>query len=60
MIRSLLTSDNFVVAIEHDISIIDYLSDSICVMYGAPRSYGVVTNIFSVREGINIFLSGFI
>ena len=29
-------------------------------MYGKPGGYGVVTMPFSVREGINVFLAGFI
>jgi ATP-binding cassette, sub-family E, member 1 len=60
MIRSLLAHDNYVIAVEHDLSILDYLSDFICVLYGAPGFYGVVTMPYSVREGINIFLAGFI
>jgi ATP-binding cassette subfamily E protein 1 len=60
MIRSLLAADNFVIAVEHDLSILDYLSDFICVLYGNPGAYGVVTMPYSVREGINIFLAGFI
>ncbi len=60
MIRSLLRHDNYVVAVEHDLSILDYLSDFICVLYGQPGAYGVVTMPYSVREGINIFLAGFI
>ena len=59
-IRSLLQSSNYVVVVEHDLSILDYLSDFICVLYGAPGAYGVVTMPFSVREGINIFLAGFV
>ena len=60
MIRSLLVPDNYVVVVEHDLSVLDYLSDFICVLYGQPGAYGVVTMPFSVREGINIFLAGFI
>lgn len=60
MIRSLLGPDNYVIAVEHDLSILDYLSDFICVLYGNPGAYGVVTMPYSVREGINIFLAGFI
>jgi ATP-binding cassette subfamily E protein 1 len=60
MIRSLLVPDNFVICVEHDLSILDYLSDYICCLYGIPGVYGVVTMPFSVREGINIFLGGFI
>jgi len=60
MIRSILGPDNYVIAVEHDLSILDYLSDFICVLYGQPGAYGVVTMPYSVREGINIFLGGFI
>jgi ATP-binding cassette subfamily E protein 1 len=60
MIRSLLGPDNYVIAVEHDLSILDYLSDFISVLYGEPGVYGVVTMPYSVREGINIFLAGFI
>lgn len=60
MIRSLLAHDNYVIVVEHDLSILDYLSDFICCLYGQPGAYGVVTMPFSVREGINIFLGGFI
>ncbi|CAL8131273.1 unnamed protein product [Orchesella dallaii] len=59
-IRSLLAPDRFVIVVEHDLSVLDYLSDFICVLYGVPGAYGVVTMPFSVREGINIFLDGFV
>jgi len=59
-IRSLLSSDNYVICVEHDLAILDYLSDFICCLYGMPGAYGVVTMPFSVREGINIFLAGFV
>ena len=35
-------------------------SDFFCCLYGVPGAYGVVTLPFSVREGINIFLAGYI
>ena len=60
MIRSLSTNENFVICVEHDISILDYLSDRVCCMYGYPSVYGVVTIPMSVRQGINVFLSGYI
>lgn len=50
----------YVVCVEHDLAVLDYLSDFICVLYGQPGAYGVVTVPFSVREGINIFLAGFV
>ncbi|KAJ5151981.1 ABC transporter ABCE [Penicillium capsulatum] len=59
-IRSLLSPDDYVIVVEHDLSVLDYLSDFICVLYGRPAVYGVVTLPSSVREGINIFLDGHI
>jgi ATP-binding cassette subfamily E protein 1 len=60
MIRSLLDVKTYVIVVEHDLSVLDYLSDYICVLYGQPAIYGVVTLPYSVREGINIFLDGHI
>lgn len=60
LIRKLQTHDNYIIIVEHDLSILDYLSDFICCLYGEPAAYGVVTMPFTVREGINIFLSGFV
>mgnify|MGYP000908333077 CR=1 FL=1 len=59
-IRSLVTAKNYVIVVEHDLSVLDYLSDFTCCLYGKPSIYGVVTMPFSVREGINIFLDGFV
>ncbi|KAK3136530.1 hypothetical protein QOZ80_5BG0437930 [Eleusine coracana subsp. coracana] len=60
VIRSLLRPSSYVIIVEHDLSVLDYLSDFICCLYGTPGVYGVVTMPFSVREGINIFLAGFV
>lgn len=62
VIRGLLVekSKTYVIVVEHDLAVLDYLSDFICCLYGKPGAYGVVTLPFSVREGINIFLAGFI
>ena len=59
-IRQLVTHDNYVIVVEHDLSILDYLSDFVCCLYGTPGAYGVVTMPSSVKEGINIFLAGFV
>jgi translation initiation factor RLI1 len=52
VIRGLLNPDCYVVAVEHDLSVLDYLSDFICCLYGKPSMYGVVTMPSSVREGV--------
>lgn len=51
-IRNLIRGDRYIILVEHDLSVLDYLSDFICCLYGIPGSYGVVTMPFSVREGI--------
>lgn len=59
-IRELISYDKYIIVVEHDLAVLDYLSDFICALYGVPGAYGVVTMPFGVREGINIFLEGFI
>lgn len=59
-IRRLISNERYIILVEHDLSVLDYLSDFICCLYGSPGHYGVVTMPFSVREGINIFLDGFV
>jgi ATP-binding cassette subfamily E protein 1 len=60
MVENNVNRQKYVVVIEHDLSVLDYLSDYICILWGVPGSYGSVTMPFSVRDGINIFLDGFI
>ncbi|KAM7508945.1 hypothetical protein LguiA_019398 [Lonicera macranthoides] len=60
VIRSLLRHNSYIIVVEHDLSVLDYLSDFICCLYGKEGVYGVVTLPFSVREGINVFLAGYI
>uniref|UniRef100_A0A7R9YVW5 ABC transporter domain-containing protein n=1 Tax=Chlamydomonas euryale TaxID=1486919 RepID=A0A7R9YVW5_9CHLO len=60
VIRELLAVDTYVIVVEHDLAVLDYLSDFVCCLYGKPGAYGVVTLPFGVREGINVFLAGFV
>lgn len=59
-IRELLRSDSYVVVVEHDLAVLEYISDFVCCLWGSASGYGVITMPFAVREGINIFLAGFI
>jgi len=59
-IRTLKQDGKIVIVAEHDLAILDYLSDQICIFYGAPGVYGVVSHVHGVRVGINIYLEGFI
>jgi len=59
-IRGLIEATKYVIVVEHDLAVLDYLSDYICCLYGVPGAYGVVTMPAGCREGINIFLDGFV
>jgi len=59
-IRSLKTENKMIVVTEHDLAVLDYLSDYVCVFYGDPGVYGIVSHVHGVRTGINIYLEGFI
>eukprot|EP00744_Colponema_vietnamica_P004068 GILI01006130.1.p1 GENE.GILI01006130.1~~GILI01006130.1.p1 ORF type:complete len:630 (-),score=189.68 GILI01006130.1:199-2088(-) len=60
VIRKLLVHDNYVIAVEHDLSVVDFMSDYVSVLYGRPNTYGIVTMPYGVREGINVFLEGYV
>lgn len=36
------------------------MSDYVCCLFGKPAAYGVVSLPYSVKEGINVFLDGFL
>lgn len=59
-IRHLKEDEKTVIVAEHDLAILDYLSDQICIFYGMPGVYGIVSHVHGVRVGINIYLEGFL
>ncbi|MUV57602.1 ATP-binding cassette, sub-family E, member 1 [Halogeometricum rufum] len=52
--------DRAVLAVEHDLAILDLLADTLHIAYGEPGAYGVVTDPKSVRNGINEYLKGYL
>jgi len=52
--------DIAVIVIEHDLIILDYLTDLIHLMYGEENAYGITSMPKSSKEGINVYLSGFL
>ena len=46
--------------VEHDLTLLDFLSDYIEVLYGEPSAYGIVSNVLSTKVGINVFLDGYL
>ena len=59
-IRELANEQTAVMVIEHDLVILDYIADLVNIIYGKEECYGIVSQLKSTKEGINIFLSGYL
>jgi len=42
--------------VEHDLTLLDYVSDLIEVLYGVSSAYGIVSGVLSTKVGINVFV----
>ncbi|CAN5826134.1 ribosome biogenesis/translation initiation ATPase RLI [soil metagenome] len=60
VINNLAQEGKSVMIVEHDMSLLDYLSDNIYITYGEPGAYGIVSSLQSTKIGINNFLEGYI
>ena len=60
VIQGLAKIGKSVMVVEHDLTLLDFLSDYIEVLYGEPAAYGIVSNILSTKIGINVFLDGYL
>ncbi|MFP4118986.1 MAG: ribosome biogenesis/translation initiation ATPase RLI [Candidatus Woesearchaeota archaeon] len=59
-LRSLADENTAVMVIEHDLIILDYLTDYIHLLYGREGAYGVVSGLKSTKKGINAYLHGYL
>jgi ATP-binding cassette subfamily E protein 1 len=55
-----LSEKAFVIVIEHDLAVLDYLTDYAYLLYGEPGTYGVISGLKASRTGINEYLDGFL
>jgi len=60
VIHSLANIGKSVMVVEHDLTLLDYLSDYIQVLYGVSAAYGIVAGVLSTKVGINVFLDGYL
>jgi ATP-binding cassette, sub-family E, member 1 len=59
-IKGLANDKTAVLVIEHDLIILDYMADMVHLMYGHEGAYGVVSGVKTTKNGINVYLSGFL
>jgi len=60
VIQNLAKIGKSVMVVEHDLTLLDYVSDLIEVLYGISSAYGIVSNVLSTKVGINVFLDGYL
>ncbi|MBU0470133.1 MAG: ribosome biogenesis/translation initiation ATPase RLI [Nanoarchaeota archaeon] len=59
-IRNLADPATSTLVIEHDLIILDYMTDLVNIMYGNEGAFGIVSGVKNSREGINSFLDGYL
>lgn len=57
-IKTLATPETAVLVVEHDLIMLDAMTDSIHIMYGKEGAYGIVSQPKVTRTGINSYLTG--
>jgi len=59
-IKSLADENTAVLVVEHDLIILDYMTDLVHIMYGKEGCYGVVAQPRATRTAINTYLGGYL
>jgi len=59
-IKELADEKTAVMVVEHDLIILDYMADLVHIIYGKEGGYGIVSLPKSVKNGINIYLEGYL
>ncbi|MEM3833791.1 ribosome biogenesis/translation initiation ATPase RLI [Pyrobaculum sp.] len=54
------TQNKYVLVVEHDLTVLDFLADNVVIVYGKPGAYGIVSHPGGAREAVNEYLSGYI
>jgi ATP-binding cassette, sub-family E, member 1 len=48
------------VVVEHDLLVLDFLADTVHLVYGLPKAYGIIALPRAARNGINAYLEGYV
>jgi ATP-binding cassette subfamily E protein 1 len=49
-----------ILVVEHDLAILDYLSDIVQLFYGVPHQFGIISKPLTTKKGINAYLTGYL
>ncbi len=50
----------YFIIIEHDLAVLDYVTEIVHILYGEPGAYGIVSSPYGTRVGVNNFLDGYL
>ena len=54
-----LAKEKYVVVVEHDLAVLDFLAETVYLMYGSEGAYGIIAEPRPVRTAINVYLGGY-
>jgi ATP-binding cassette subfamily E protein 1 len=60
LIQELSEEGRSMLVVEHDLAVLDLLTDALHVAYGEPGAFGVITPPKSTKGGINQYLEGYL
>lgn len=60
-IRKLIdNSKKYVMVVDHDVNILDYVSDQVVILYGERAVYGICATPLPINYGINSYFEGYL
>lgn len=60
VIKEKTEDDSVTFVVDHDLTFLESICDSVHILYGEPNSYGIVSNPLSTRNGINDYVKGYV
>lgn len=60
VLQDLKEDNKAFLVVDHDLAILDYMSDMVHLFYGEPNTFGMISRVLNVKNGINTYLNGFI
>jgi len=55
-----IAQDKTLIVVEHDLLILDYLTDYLNIFFGGQGAFGTVSGVKSSKVGVNAYLQGFL
>jgi ATP-binding cassette, sub-family E, member 1 len=55
-----IAKNKTLIVVEHDLLILDYLTDYLNIFFGGQGSFGTVSGVKTSKEGVNAYLHGFL